>query len=251
MNLLFGICLLFLLAGCSKEDPDQKDDDQFNPKFVNSNWGHYSGVLVGSTGYFNILVTGRGVSAVVVFDGERYEMQSNTPVPEKQNYDVELSKDGVLITFTVDKAGKSPEVEVEIPEHPHINTTIFKAEENMSVKNYLGRSKSTYQQSTHNETYNMTIKGDKYEVVAKSPNDSYSELGKIEWVGKDKVRIISLETTLLANVNPQTGVISYKETGEDNYSLEIQLTPQNLLIDDNPDLDDDAASNTPPPSGGK
>ncbi len=249
---LISALVLLLAVGCSKEDPDQKDDDQFNPKFVDSNWGHYSGVLVGSTGYFNILVTGGGVSAVVVFDGERYEMQSNTPVPEKQNYDVELSKDGVLITFTVDKAGKSPEVEVEIPDHPHVNATIFKSEKDKSVKNYLGWSKSTYEQNTHNETYNMTIKGDKYEVVAKSPNDSYSELGKIEWVGKDKVRIIAPETMLLANVNPQTGVISYKETGEDNYSLEILLTPQNLLIDDNPDLEDDAAaSNTPPPGGGK
>jgi len=247
---LISAVVLLLAVGCTKEDPDQKDDgDQFNPKFVDSNWGHYSGVLVGSTGYFNILVTAAGASAVVVFDDERYEMQSNSPAPEKQNYEVELSKDGVLITFTVDKAGKSPEVEVEIPEHPHVNATIFKAEEGQTVRNYLGWSKSTNGQNTHNETYNMTIKGDKYEVVAKSSTDSYSELGTIEWVGKDKIRIIAPETTILANVNPQTGVIHHKETGENNYSFEIQLTPQDLLLDDNPDLDDgdDYASPKPAP----
>ncbi|GGH05992.1 hypothetical protein FAZ19_04430 [Sphingobacterium alkalisoli] len=247
LNLLFGISVLFLLAGCAKKDPHTEDEDQFNPKFVNSNWGHYSGVLVGSTGYFNILVNGNGVSAVVIFDGQRYEMQSNTPVPEKQQYGVELSKDGVLITFTVDKAGKTPEVNLEIPEHPDVHATIFKSEENMSVKNYMGWSKSTYMQTTHNETYNMTIRGDKYRVVAKSSDESYTETGKIEWVGTDKVRIIAPETTILANVNPNTGVISFKETGEDNYSLEIRLTPQNLLIDDNPDDGDNFASPTPPP----
>ncbi|NGM62041.1 hypothetical protein G5B30_08955 [Sphingobacterium sp. SGG-5] len=237
---VIGMLIMLLAVGCSKEDPDQKDDgDQFNPKFVDSNWGHYSGVLVGSTGYFNILVTGSGVSAVVVFDDEQYEMQSNSPVPEKQNYEVSLSKDDVVINFVVDKAGKSPEVEVEIPDHPSVNATIFKAEEGQTVRNYLGWSKSTNGQNTHNETYNMTIKGNKYEVVAKSATDSYSELGTIEWVGKDKVKIIAPETTILANVNPQTGVIHHKETGENNYSFEIQLTPQDLLLDDNPDSDDD------------
>jgi len=69
---LISIIVLMMTIGCSKGDPDrQKDEDTFNPKFVNSNWGHYSGVLVGSTGYFNILVTGVGVSAVVFFDGQR------------------------------------------------------------------------------------------------------------------------------------------------------------------------------------
>ncbi|GEM_PF-1446883 len=249
---LISIIVLMMTIGCSKGDPDrQKDEDTFNPKFVNSNWGHYSGVLVGSTGYFNILVTGVGVSAVVFFDGQRYEMQSNTSVPEKQDYDLELSKDGVVITFSVDKSGKRPEVEIEIPDHPNVNATIFKTEEKQPVKNYLGWSKSTYEQNTHNEIYNMTIKGDKYEVVAKSTFESYSQVGIIEWIGKDKVRIIAPETTLLANVEPQTGVISYKETGENNYSLEIQLTPQNLLIADNPGFDDGDDYASPKPAPGK
>src|SRR5690606_6303543 len=210
---------------------------------------------VGSTGYFNILVTAAGASAVVVFDGQQYEMQSNSPAPEKKDYEVNLSKSGVNIAFMVDKAGKNPEVSITIPDHPSVSATIKKTEESKLVVNYLGWSKSTNGQSTDNRTYNMTLKGDSYEVLSKSSDgmDLYVELGKVEWIGKDKIKIIAPETTLFANVNPQTGVISYKETGEDNYSLEIQLTPQDLLIADNPDLDDEddaaASSNTPPPPG--
>ena len=239
------------LVGCSKKDPQLKEEGELPQDFKDSNLGHYSGVMVGSTGYYNLLLRTSGAKATVLFDGKKYELQRNSPISARQRVEnLRLSDGNLSIIFNVDEEGKNPNISISIPGHT-IAATIAKWEENNFVTNYIGSSKSTYLDATDVTTYNMTVKGDTYQVIGKNDDGTYTETGKIMFYEDNRVKIISKETTIEANHDPATGNITHFESGPDNFSLEIKLNRQQLLFDEsgNPNEEYNWASPTMPPGG--
>jgi len=134
---------LFVSCKKDKEGPSGVNSDVLTEANDNKALGKYSGILLGSSGYYTIEVRTNGSTATVVFDSKTYKFEGQGSIADGSavsNY--VFQKDGVKITFSVGADGKSPTVKIEIPGH-NVRATVNKETTKYETQSYIGKMKDT------------------------------------------------------------------------------------------------------------
>lgn len=123
---------VFAFAACKKDKDNSPNNNSEVLTEANNNkaFGKYSGILIGSSGYYSIELRASGSKATVVFDGKAIT-----------NYT--LQKDDVKITFSVSADGKSPGVKISIPGHT-VYATVNKETTVYQTQRLLEESETRY-----------------------------------------------------------------------------------------------------------
>jgi|TARA_B110000902_G_scaffold192450_1_gene218094 hypothetical protein len=119
--------LLFLMS-CGK-------DDDTSPQNKSAVTGVYTGVLVGSTGAYELNLAENGVNSSVLFDGTTYSLSSNETLENGQS--LTLTDGTISLVITVDNNGENPSVSFTIPGH-NIQATVILSNSTNPNRNYIG-----------------------------------------------------------------------------------------------------------------
>ncbi len=138
---------IFFLASCKKDSSNNNDNtDVLIEANNNKSLGKYSGILIGSSGYYTIEIRTSGSKATIVFDGATYKLDGKGVIEDNKaitNYI--FQKDNIKITFSVSADGKSPGVKIEIPGHK-VYATINKETTVYKTENYIGKIRDSIYQ---------------------------------------------------------------------------------------------------------
>lgn len=132
---------VFYFTGCKKDNNNNKENNSEVLIEANNNkaLGKYSGILVGSSGYYSIELRTSGSKATVVFDGKTYILAGQGAIEAgKTVTNYILQKDDIKITFSVDADGKNPKAKFEIPGH-QVHATINKETTVYNTVSYIGK----------------------------------------------------------------------------------------------------------------
>lgn len=130
---------VFVSCKKDKNGPSGGDSEVLIEANDNKALGKYSGILLGSSGYYTIEVRSVGSTATVVFDGKTYVLEGQGAIADGTvitNYI--FQKDNIKITFSVRGDGKSPTVKIEIPGHT-VRATINKETTKYNTYSYIGK----------------------------------------------------------------------------------------------------------------
>lgn len=149
LNYRKGILILLTLvitsfAACKKDSKNTGNNDDPNSNVLiaennNKAFGKYSGIIVGSLGYYYVELRSVGSKAVVIFDGQTFTLDGQGTIEDgKAITNYVLQKDGIKITISVDADGKNPKVKIEIPGHATA-TTVTKESTLLETRQYTGK----------------------------------------------------------------------------------------------------------------
>jgi len=152
---LTGFLSIFLLfTSCGTNDDGDGTTTNENPNAVT---GIYSGVLVGSTGAYELNFTATNSSASVLFDGTNYTLSSDKLLEKGKS--ITLTDGTISLVFTVDANGENPSISFTIPGHT-IEATLILAGTTTN-RNYIGETTNTRNGIIVNKsTFNLTLHND-------------------------------------------------------------------------------------------
>ena len=158
------------LLSCSKDSTEPASTLSNSPEAVASentkSGGVYKGVLVGSSGYFTIVLQGGQKQIRVTMDGETRTL-TTTALESWSSGD--LIKNALFVaddwqaTFSVGIAGSSPSANFTIPGHPNLQAVVLKELSNAQVRAYEGQ----YSGSSSG-TWNFIVQGQAMTGVSRS-----------------------------------------------------------------------------------
>ena len=145
---------LFSIASCNKDCDTNPQQNTNTPQTIVTRT--YTGVLVGSTGAYELNLTENGAIASVVFDDETYNLYSNENLETSQS--LTLSDGSISLTFEVDKNGDNPTISFTIPGH-YIQATIVVSNQTNPNRNYIGSTESVShsEAKVYRTTFNLTL----------------------------------------------------------------------------------------------
>lgn len=123
ISLLLATIVFFgslIIISCKKNDenPTNTNTEVLIEANNNKALGKYSGILIGSSGYYTIEVRTSGSKATIIFDGTTHVLEGQGTIEEgKAITNYILQKDAVKITLSVSVDGKNPSVKIDIPGH--------------------------------------------------------------------------------------------------------------------------------------
>ncbi|MBX3257766.1 MAG: hypothetical protein KF862_26795 [Chitinophagaceae bacterium] len=135
--------MVFVSCKKDKEDPSGGNPEVLTEANNSKALGKYSGILLGSSGYYTIEVRTTGSTATVVFDGKTYALEGQGSINDGDaitNY--MLQKGDIKIIFSVKADGKSPAVKIDIPGHK-VQATIDKETTKYETRSYIGKIRDT------------------------------------------------------------------------------------------------------------
>lgn len=130
-----------LITSCKKSVADKPADDTDVLIEANNHkaLGKYSGILIGSSGYYFVELRTTGSKATIRFDGATYVLDGQGNIEDgKAVTNYEFQKGDVKLTFTVTADGKSPSVKIEIPGH-RVYATINKDTTIYNTDSFVGQ----------------------------------------------------------------------------------------------------------------
>ncbi len=136
-NQLLLIMVVSVFFACGK-----KKDCCGAEELVNT--GKYVGVMVGSSGYYELDFVPGNPKAIVHFDGEVYTLPCHITIEPATDYHDILFGDAssVHLRFSIDMDGKKPVISFFIPGHS-IQATIDKTNDKNRIELYEGTSYAT------------------------------------------------------------------------------------------------------------
>ncbi|MEM9820848.1 MAG: hypothetical protein AAF985_07240 [Bacteroidota bacterium] len=118
----------------------------------------YTGVLIGSTGAYQLNLTENGANASVVFDDEIYHLSSSETLANGQS--LTLTDGTISLTIEVDENGAQPVISFTIPGHD-IQATVVLSNPKHPNQDYIGWTERTkYEVKTYRTTFNLTLHED-------------------------------------------------------------------------------------------
>lgn len=140
---LIATSILFMVAAIACKKDDKKAPPTNTEVLIEANnnkaLGKYSGVLIGSSGYFSVELRTSGSTATVRFDGTTYTMNGQAAVEDgKAVTNYVFQKDAVKLTFSVGADGKSPTVKIDIPGHK-VYAAINKETTTYKTESFIGK----------------------------------------------------------------------------------------------------------------
>ncbi|MEZ4916493.1 MAG: hypothetical protein R2836_05860 [Chitinophagales bacterium] len=242
-KLLYIFTLFLLLLSCDKETNED----------INESSIEYSGVLVGSTGFYNIYLESGNSSATVVFDSITYNFTNTDIIDFSVGINnLVFANNGVSLTVSLPAGSSQPSFSFSIPNHT-IEYTVFIVEPNITVNNYLGTSSSTSTtlDSNHNvisesyisSTYNLSIQNNNnFQIIEKITSSNNGGVGQtttysggVNFIGTNIVEFTFIQNgqsnTITANVNgniisnsiTETFNGDFGQTTENNFSFNFTL----------------------------
>ncbi|GEM_PF-6227799 len=174
--LLFIVSLIITACG-----DDTTSDEQLNEEI-----GTYSGVLVGSSGYFNLDLKEKGSSITIVFDGTTTELTTDKVLEKGKKIDLIFTNGTISASFSVDANGDNTSLNVTIPNH-NVVATISKGSKDNPVILYTGEyyeqiskdNGATYRRTGKSETSNLSVQGDKFTLLSTPVNCDCDDDGKV------------------------------------------------------------------------
>lgn len=223
-NIFYISILLLFITSCGKEN---NNDDTTKTKT------EFSGVLVGSTGYYSLILESGNSSATIYFDSVLYTL-TNTEVLDFNAgiYDLVLSdSNNVTLTVTLPPNSSQPSFYFNIPNHT-VEYTVFQVEINLPVNNYLGTSSSSYtvsdssgnilSNSNYNATYNLSIQGDNnFQIIEKNGGNTYYYRGGVQFIGTNIVKFTFID-------NGQENEITAQRNGNNIFNTQTETFYNNL-----------------------
>lgn len=147
---LLIIISCFLLFSCSNND----NNNQNQSYYVNE----YSGVLIGSTGAFELSLSEDGCSAQLLFDGVTYYLTSSTPL--SLGGTVTLT-DGIVSIIVTDNNG-TLEFEFSIPNHT-VQAVVVLSDSSNPNRNYIGWTENINNGVTvYQTTFNLVLQNENH-----------------------------------------------------------------------------------------
>lgn len=223
-NIFYILILLLFITACGKEN-NNVDPTKTKTEF--------SGVLVGSTGYYSLILESGNSSATIYFDSVLYTL-TNTEVLDFNAgiYDLVLSdSNNVTLTVTLPPNSSQPSFYFNIPNHT-VEYTVFQVEINLPVNNYLGTSSSSYtvsdssgnilSNSNYNATYNLSIQGDNnFQIIEKNGGNTYYYRGGVQFIGTNIVKFTFID-------NGQENEITAQRNGNNIFNAQTETFYNNL-----------------------
>ena len=198
--ILLFISSISILPSCEK-------DTGMNNQNSDIDSVRYSGILVGSSGYYTATIKSNGKNtALVHFDGETYHMENQVPYNKGQLGQIFVfNNQEVTLTVISTNERSKPEIEVSIPGHS-IVTTVYEETSGTKIRNYTGTAfyynffKAFVDSST--SIYNLSIRNDSFTNIEKviSSNKS-SEIGKVTRIN-GTIEETNNEITFFVSGNP-------------------------------------------------
>lgn len=177
LKLLFGLfAIVILLNSCNNGDDCCGSDD-------GRNIGKYVGIMVGSSGYFEINFSETNPSATVHFDGQTHQLSTPVEVVSGNDYfDLLFSStdSDVSLRFSVNGDGSDPQIEFSIPGH-QVFTTINYAESE-AIELYEGTSHATNGAYYIDYVYNLKLNNsdNTYTILSKVIDSNTGQTGEFE-----------------------------------------------------------------------
>ena len=145
---------LFIITSCNKDGDTNPQQNTNTPpsSFIRT----YTGVLIGSTGAYELNLTENGAIASVVFDDETYNLYSNETLENGQS--LTLNYGSISLTVEVDENGDNPGISFTIPGH-NIQATIVLSNQTNPNRNYIGSTESVSlsEAKIYRTTFNLTL----------------------------------------------------------------------------------------------
>jgi len=131
------------VLACKKDtDTNNTTDPNSNVLIAENNnkaLGKYSGIILGSIGYYSIELRTVGSKATVTFDGQTFTLDGQGVIEDgKPITNYVLQKDGIQIMISVDADGKNPKVKIDIPGHASV-ATVTKESTLFETRQYTGK----------------------------------------------------------------------------------------------------------------
>lgn len=154
------LSVLLFLVSCNK-------DDDTSPQNSDTVTGVYSGVLVGSTGAYELNLTENGATSTVLFDDTNYNLSSNETLENGQS--ITLTDGTISLVITVDNNGENPGISFTIPGHNIQATISTTTNTNNETGNYIGGVTVTKNGVIgYKTTFNLTLyDGNKFQGITK------------------------------------------------------------------------------------
>lgn len=139
--MLTCVAVAGVIVSCKKDKDNTTNNNTEVLTEANNNkaLGKYSGILIGSSGYYSIELRNSGSKATVIFDGKTYTLDGQGAIEDDKaitNYT--LQKDDIKITFSVGADGKNPGVKISIPGHT-VYATVSKETTVFETIRFVGR----------------------------------------------------------------------------------------------------------------
>lgn len=186
---LLSASLLILLLACSTN----------NDTHVLPVTKSFTGVLVGSSGYYGLNFSRNNSNATIVFDGITYNLSSTETL--QNGIPLTLTDGAVSLTILLDVNGQNPQINFDIPGHT-VSATI--ADATFLTENYIGQGTVTKDGVLTNKvTFNVTLAAD----------NTFQAINKVILNGGvDEGKVDTINGTYVKNNN--IIVFSYMENGK-------------------------------------
>ena len=240
INTLFSLCTVFiflLTSSCLKTCGDCEG---------NLTIGVYAGVMVGSSGHYVLELKETNSNAIIIFDGNSYNLSTTEKLIKEQDIlDLTLSDGTNSIVFSAKADGSNAMIEFQILDHK-IESTVNLVFPDSPFAIYEGNSYSTYDTNFTKSTYNLMIHGGgniitQFTVLTKVTSSSFpDQVGQTDRI-KGTVKLMEdyLEFSyqidganekliLLRDGNK----LKLNDSGPNNYSFDIELTKSELNYGD-------------------
>lgn len=181
LGLILAILYLTPFSSCDKnENVSQEAPEDYSIS--------YSGVLVGSSGYFSLTINSKGENtASLTFDGETHILNNKTAYNKNIiGQEFQFSNQDVTLNLITTNLRSKPEIEVEIPGHTII-ASVYEENNEEPVRNYTGTGfyYSFYKAfvDSFSTIYNLSIKNDSFTNIEKvMSSNKPTEIGKVSQV---------------------------------------------------------------------
>jgi len=189
---LLGFLWIALLSSCSESSDNPTSAFSNKPEALaaedTKSGGIYKGVIVGSSGFFTVVLQNDSKEVRVTLDGESKSL-ATTSIPNWVSG--ELIKNAVFVsgdwsaTFSVGIDGRNPSITFSIPGHPDAQVVIIKELSSAVARLYEG----TYS-GTNTGSWNFIIQGPVLSGVSRTADGS----GSMEFSGIINGSTITLST---------------------------------------------------------
>lgn len=152
LNIVYALITLltifFTITSCSK-------DDDSNTKQPSTTSQTYTGVLIGSTGAYELNLKEDGANASVVFNDDTYNLSTSETLQNGES--LTLTDGTISLTIEIDVNGKNPEISFTIPGHD-IQATIILSNQTNPNRNYIGWTENFRDGvKVYRTTFNLTL----------------------------------------------------------------------------------------------
>lgn len=172
---LFTASLLIVIFACSKDNTTQEIPLSKS----------YTGVLVGSSGYYGLNFSRNNSNATIVFDGVTYNLSSTETL--QNGVPLTLTDGAVSLTILLDANGQNPQINFDIPGHT-VSATI--ADATALTENYVGQGTVTKDGVLTNKvTFNVTLAADNtFQAINKVILNGGVDEGKVDTINGTYVK---------------------------------------------------------------